>query len=96
MPDVSGWGCGLKTTGQPQILSSAGEGRAVRFTRVEAGRELTARLTSMGLVRGVVMHIIRNQGRACIVSIRGNRVVLGRGIVHKIWVEPVVAARGAA
>lgn len=53
-----------------------------------AGRELRARLVSMGLVPGVILKIMR-KGRhgQCIVAVKGVRLGLGRGMAQKILVH---------
>ena len=68
-------------------LAMVGPGRRVRLVAIDAGRGLQARLAAMGLVPGVDLEVIRNA--MCgpfIVAVKGSRVMLGRGMAHKIIV----------
>lgn len=68
-------------------LSSVQSGRRVRLTNIEAGRALHARLAAMGMVPGVELEVIHNSTWGpFIVSVRGSRVMLGRGMTDKIQV----------
>ncbi|MBN1213296.1 MAG: ferrous iron transport protein A [candidate division Zixibacteria bacterium] len=69
-------------------LSMVNTGRRVRLLTVKAGRGLQARLAAMGLVPGVELEVIRNSHHGpFIVSVKDTRLVLGRGMAHKIEVE---------
>jgi len=62
-------------------------GRKVRLIAVEAGRGLQARLAAMGLVPGAEIQVIRNSGHGpFVIAVKGSRVMLGRGMAHKIIV----------
>ncbi len=77
--------------GNPPLmpLTMAAVGQRVLFVRAEGGYGLTRRLAEMGLTPGEVLEVI-NCGRGpYIVSVRGGRLVLGRGMVHRIFVRPV-------
>jgi ferrous iron transport protein A len=71
---------------------SAGQSGIVRG--VEGGRGLVQRLAAVGLFAGREVHVIRNSG-PLIVRIRHDRLILGRGMAHRILVEPQ-PARAAA
>lgn len=59
----------------------------MRLVGVNAGRGLQGRLAAMGLVPGVELEVVRSSFRGpFIVSVRGSRVILGRGMAHKIEV----------
>ena len=69
-------------------LSMIGTGQRVTFVRVDAGRGLRARLAAMGLVPGVELEVIRNTfSGPFIIAVKGTRVMLGRGMAHRIIVE---------
>ena len=68
-------------------LAMVETGRRVRLIAVDAGRGLQARLAAMGLVPGVELEVIRNTLRGpFLVAVKGSRVMLGRGMAHKIIV----------
>ncbi len=68
-------------------LAMVETGRRVRLIAVDAGRGLQARLAAMGLVPGVEIEVIRNTLRGpFMVAVKGSRVMLGRGMAHKIIV----------
>ena len=70
-------------------LSLIDNGRKVRLHMVCAGRQLTARLASMGLVPGAEVEVIRRSAKGpFVVSVKETRLVLGRGMVSKILVAP--------
>jgi ferrous iron transport protein A len=68
-------------------LTMVGPGRRVRLVGVQAGRGLQARLAAMGLVPGMELDVVANaMGGPLVVAINGTRLVLGRGMAHKIMV----------
>jgi ferrous iron transport protein A len=70
-------------------LSQIKNGDRVTLNEVAVGRELTSRLTSLGLTPGVVVQVLQNQGRGpIIVNVRGTHVALGRGEAEKLLVIP--------
>ena len=72
---------------QGDPLSEIAAGRTVKLADVDAGRELTARLASMGMVRGTTIRVMRrNQRGPLIVSVNGCRVVLGRAVTDRMLV----------
>jgi ferrous iron transport protein A len=69
-------------------LASVGPGQRVRLISVNAGRGLQSRLASMGLVPGVEIEVVRNTIHGpFIVEAKGSRLMLGRGMTHRIMVE---------
>ncbi len=69
-------------------LNAVSSGKSVILRRVKAGNELTSRLASMGLVQGVEIHVHRNDLNGPVVlGIAGSRVMLGRGMAHKLYVQ---------
>lgn len=76
-------------------LSSLADGMGGRLASVEAGRGLRARLVAMGLSPGVEVKVVNNRGGGpFVVAVMGTRIVLGRGMAHKVFVFPSAAARG--
>jgi Fe2+ transport system protein FeoA len=70
-------------------LSTLPDGTRARFVRVEAGAGLKARLTAMGLSPGVGVTVVNNRGAGpFVVAVRDTRIVLGRGMAHKVFVVP--------
>ena len=70
-------------------LSLIDSGRKARLHSVCAGRELAARLASMGLVPGTELEVISKSAKGPLVVLVGDtRLVLGRGMVNKILVSP--------
>ena len=57
---------------------------------VRGGHGMRRRLTSMGIVSGVEITMVRggSSGGPIIVSIGGGRFGLGRGMAHRIIVTP--------
>ena len=69
-------------------LSMVQPGQKVRLVTVQAGRGLRARLAEMGLVPGVELEVINsNSAGPFIVAVKQSRIMLGRGIVHRIVVS---------
>ena len=78
--------------GDPIPLARARAGERVRVVRTEAGRGLQAHLASLGLLPGCVFSVVSADPRGpVIVALGESRVALGRGMAHKIFVEPVPA-----
>ena len=68
-------------------LSSVEAGRKVRLVRVDAGQGLRARLAAMGLIPNVEFSVLRNAHPGpFMINVKGSRVMLGRGMAHKIMV----------
>ena len=71
-------------------LAAARPGQQVRLMSLEAGHALRARLAGMGLVPGMTLWVVRNTGGGpLVVSARGTRLALGRGMVHRMLVAPL-------
>ncbi len=68
-------------------LHEVDEGQDVRITTVTAGSDLNARLAAMGLLPGAALRVVRNSRHGpFIVALSHARLVLGRGMAHKIHV----------
>jgi len=70
-------------------LTQVQAGQEVTLARVDAGRGLCYRLAEMGLTPGAAFWVLQ-PGRPgpFIVAVRGARLVLGYGMVHRIHVRP--------
>ena len=71
-------------------LSNIKTGQKVKLIRVDAGEDLKSRLAALGMVPNVQITII-NKGRPgpFVVSFKGSRIALGRGMTEKIMVSPI-------
>ena len=70
---------------RPLFAVTAGE--TVKLAKVEAGRGLNSRLASMGLLPNVEITVIKNDHRGpFVISVKGSKMMLGRGMAHKIMV----------
>lgn len=68
-------------------LSGVPSGASVVLRRIRAGRELEARLTAMGFVAGERVTVCRNAVHGpLVVSVKGSRVMLGRGMAEQVAV----------
>ena len=72
---------------QIRSLSKVRAGETVKIARIEAGRGLNSRLASMGLVPNVQITVVKNTHPGpFVISIKNSKVMLGRGMAHKIMV----------
>ena len=70
-----------------KTLSEIKTGDLVTLHSITVGRELTSRLTSLGLTPGAKVEVLQNFGRGpIIVNVRGTHVALGRGEARKLLV----------
>ena len=71
-------------------LALASIGQEVELAAVHGGRKLQHRLAEMGLSPGTRFKII-NKGRPgpFIVTVKGTRLLLGRGMAERVLVRPV-------
>jgi len=68
-------------------LSTVKAGETVRLVSINAGRGLNSRLASMGLVPNVKLTVVNNRHPGpFIISVKDSKMMLGRGIAHKIIV----------
>ena len=75
-------------TEQLRSLSTVKAGEKVKLVSIDAGRGLVSRLAAMGLVADVEITVIRNNHPGpFIVSVKGSRIMLGRGMTQKIMVS---------
>ena len=70
-------------------LPMACEGQCVLLVEIRGGQEMRHRLAEMGLTSGVEFTVIRpGRDGPCIVRLKDTRLVLGRGMVHHVFVQP--------
>ncbi|MGH2270569.1 FeoA family protein [Anaerohalosphaeraceae bacterium U12dextr] len=63
-------------------------GQTVRIDHIEAGHGLKNRLAAMGILVDQPIRVMLNNHRGqVIVAVKNSRVVLGRGMSHKIFVR---------
>ncbi len=63
------------------------EGSKAVLRSIEAGRGLRGRLAALGLVPGVEVMVLRNDGGPFVLAVNNARVCLGRGMAMKIEVD---------
>lgn len=64
-------------------------GSTVRIEHIDSGATLNNRLAAMGLLKGTRITVIRNDGAGqLIVAVKSSKIILGRGMSHKVFVEP--------
>lgn len=57
-------------------------------TAVNAGRTAQARLTSMGVLPGEKLTVLRNDnGGPLVLEVKGTRIAIGRGLCEKVMVS---------
>jgi Fe2+ transport system protein FeoA len=69
-------------------LTSVGTNKSAIVKKLQGGREFVQRLAAMGILPGTEIKIIKSGGPV-IMTIRNNRVVVGRGMGHRILVDPL-------
>ena len=68
-------------------LSMVKVGEKVKLVSVNAGHGLKSRLTAMGLVPDVEITVASSgHSGPCVIDVMGSKIVLGRGMAHKIMV----------
>jgi len=74
--------------GRIMPLTIAPRGKEVTLIAVYGGRGIRMRLYSMGLIPGVKLSVLNNNGAGpLMVAVMDSRVALGWGMAHKIMVE---------
>ena len=69
-------------------LSEVTEGQTVNIIRIDGGRDLRSRLTTMGLLPKTRIKVVRNgKSGPFVINVKNSKMVLGRGIVDKIMVS---------
>ncbi|MFA7415267.1 MAG: FeoA family protein [Rhizobium sp.] len=71
-------------------LAMARPGEKVRIVGIGGGRNLTRRLSDLGLAVGSAIRVVQNQMTGpMIVAVHESRVGLGMGMAQKMTVEPL-------
>ncbi|MGQ9615397.1 MAG: FeoA family protein [Spirochaetota bacterium] len=69
-------------------LSMLPRGKSARVVRIEGGHLLRRRLADIGIIPGKVIEVAHGWGGGPrVVIVDGAKIVLGRGMLHKIIVE---------
>ena len=69
-------------------LSEVQAGETVKLAGIKAGRGLNSRLASMGLVPNVEITVVSNSRPGpFVISVKNSKMMLGRGVAHKLMVE---------
>ncbi len=71
-------------------LSMVAKGERVRLAKVRAGACMCSRLSALGLTPGVEMTIVQDAGGPLLLEVRNSRLAIGRGMAHRILVEPIL------
>ena len=73
-------------------LSMATPGQSVRLVQIHGGHHVRRRLADLGLTPGVELRVVQGEAFGpLIVAFKDDaRLALGRGMAHKIQVEPMV------
>ena len=69
-------------------LSEIAEGQTVNIIRIDGGRGIRVRLTTLGLLPKTQVTVVHN-GRSgpFVISVKNSKMALGRGVVDKIMVS---------
>lgn len=71
-------------------LDQVPPGRTVRIEHIDSGACLNNRLAAMGLLKNTRITVIRNDGAGqLIIAVRSSKIILGRGMSHKVFVKPL-------
>jgi Fe2+ transport system protein FeoA len=77
-----------KTPSGEMPLDQMENGTRVRIVRIEAGHSLKNRLAAMGCLTDEPIEVIRNDHHGqVIIAVKNTRIVLGRGMSQKIFVQ---------
>ena len=72
----------------PRLLAMVESDAKVSVLQIHGGAQLQQRLAGMGVVPGIDLEVIRNDvGDPLVVSVLDSRLMLGRGMAFKIWVQ---------
>ncbi|RKY23927.1 MAG: ferrous iron transport protein A [Planctomycetota bacterium] len=77
-----------KSLKKPFPLSMVKPGETVKLADINAGQGLKSQLTAMGLVPDVEITVINNSHPGpFVISVKDSKMMLGRGMAHKIVVR---------
>ena len=76
-----------KSKEEMKILSLIKPGETAQMVSITGGYRFQSRLVGMGLFQGAQIEVVKNRGNGpVIISVKGCRLVLGRGMANKILV----------
>jgi len=80
----------MTTSGKLKSIIDMQDGQAGIIVSLNGGRNLTKRLADLGISPGTFITVLRKSLFAgpVQVEVSGSRLVLGRGLASKIFVEP--------
>lgn len=76
---------------RPFPLTMAGEDERVCVQSLQGGKQLTRRLTELGLNQGTELRVVQRRGGGLVVARGETRIALGGGMASKILVTLVSA-----
>jgi Fe2+ transport system protein FeoA len=82
------------STRKVMTLDQAPVGCPLRLVAGKHGRKLALRLAEMGLTPGTEFSIIQKSGGPILISVRGARMALGRGVAANCAVIPLNGCPG--
>ncbi len=71
------------------LLTDVQPGQRVKLVDIDAGHGARHRLTELGLIPGVELGVIQDEGGPLLLAVHDSRLALGRGMAHKIMVKPL-------
>lgn len=70
-------------------LMMATKGQQVTLVEIRGGAGITHRLAEMGLIPGARLRVIsRGAPGPCIVGVKDSRLMIGRGMMDRVYVSP--------
>jgi len=80
---------GCRGSRQPAMpLAMASPGERLKVASVQGGCQAAQQLKEMGLLPGVELEVISANGGPMVVAVGGSRLALGRGVAHRVLVNP--------
>ena len=70
-------------------LNSIGIGSYAEVNNIEGGELMCKKLMGMGVNKGAIIEVMRNDAGPLIIKIGETRLVLGRGMAQKVMVREV-------
>ena len=69
-------------------LTMVSEGTKAVLKSIGGGHQMRGRLAALGLLPGTELEVIQNSGHGpFVVSVRGSRIVIGRGMAQRMEVD---------
>lgn len=70
-------------------LNAIASGKCAEVDKLEGGESLGKKLMEMGMCRGALIEIVKNDAGPLIIKIGQTKIVLGRGMAQKVVVKEV-------